>query len=131
MFLTMVLYYYFLPPIEASSIDRTHQSRAPEDEGRAIPRNVVVYKQGDDGESPKLKKNSNFHRETMEKVQNLKNSNVLVFRDNNFPTVFSDIYRMMMFMISFRARKIDKEYKHLSDFPALHCGHSASVQIFS
>jgi hypothetical protein len=29
-----------------------------EDEGRAIPRNVV-YKQGDDGESPKLKKNSN------------------------------------------------------------------------
>jgi hypothetical protein len=30
------------PPIEASSIDRTHQSRSPEDEGRAIPRNVVV-----------------------------------------------------------------------------------------
>jgi hypothetical protein len=30
------------PPIEASSIDRTHHSRSPEDEGRAIPRNVVV-----------------------------------------------------------------------------------------
>jgi hypothetical protein len=29
---------------------------APEDEGRAIPRNVVVQKQGDDGESPKFKK---------------------------------------------------------------------------
>jgi hypothetical protein len=43
-------------PIEASSIDRTHQSRSPEDEGRAIPRNAVVYKQGDDGESPKFKK---------------------------------------------------------------------------
>jgi hypothetical protein len=28
----------------------------PEDEGRAIPRNVVVYKQGDDEESPKFKK---------------------------------------------------------------------------
>jgi hypothetical protein len=44
------------PPIEASSIDRTHQKRSPEDEGRAIPGNVVVYKQGDDGESPKFKK---------------------------------------------------------------------------
>jgi hypothetical protein len=43
-------------PIEASSIDPTHQSRSSEDEGRAIPGNVVVYKQGDDGESPKLKK---------------------------------------------------------------------------
>jgi hypothetical protein len=29
---------------------------APEDEGRAIPRNVVVYKQEDDGESPEFKK---------------------------------------------------------------------------
>jgi hypothetical protein len=28
----------------------------PEDEGRAIPRNVVVYKQGNDGKSPKFKK---------------------------------------------------------------------------
>jgi hypothetical protein len=27
---------------------------------RAIPPNVVVYKQGDDGESPKFKKNSNW-----------------------------------------------------------------------
>jgi hypothetical protein len=27
-----------------------------DDEGRAIPRNAVVYKQGDDGESPKFKK---------------------------------------------------------------------------
>jgi hypothetical protein len=43
-------------PIVASSINRTHQSRSPEDEGRAIPQNVVVYKQGDDGESPKFKK---------------------------------------------------------------------------
>jgi hypothetical protein len=30
------------PPIEASSINQTHQSRSPEDEGRAIPRNTVV-----------------------------------------------------------------------------------------
>jgi hypothetical protein len=37
------------PPIEASSIDRTNQSRSPEDEAIAIPRNVVVYKQEDDG----------------------------------------------------------------------------------
>jgi hypothetical protein len=29
---------------------------ASEDEGRAILRNVVVLKQGDDGESPKFKK---------------------------------------------------------------------------
>jgi hypothetical protein len=74
MFLTMVLYYcdlflglspsspcfstttfrgMALPSIEASFIDRTHQSRSPEDEGRAIPRNVVVEKNGYDGESPK------------------------------------------------------------------------------
>jgi hypothetical protein len=28
----------------------------PEDEGRSIHRNIVVKKQGDDGESPKFKK---------------------------------------------------------------------------
>jgi hypothetical protein len=32
------------PPIEASCIDRIHQSRSPEDEGRVIPRKLVVYK---------------------------------------------------------------------------------------
>jgi hypothetical protein len=57
----MVLYYYYVKhagipctPIEAS----TGPTRvdAPENEGRAIPRNVVVYKKVDDGESPKFKK---------------------------------------------------------------------------
>jgi hypothetical protein len=44
-------------PVDGASLYRwTDRVGAPEDEGRAIPRNVVVLKQGDDGESPKFKK---------------------------------------------------------------------------
>jgi hypothetical protein len=56
-------------PVDSASLYRltVHQQRlapsigptrvdAPEDEGRAIPRNVVVEKLGDDGGSPKFKK---------------------------------------------------------------------------
>jgi hypothetical protein len=54
MFLMMVLYYCDLffglyPPIEASSIDWTHRVGSPDDEGRAIPWNVVDKKHKDNG----------------------------------------------------------------------------------
>jgi hypothetical protein len=41
------------------------------------------------------------------------------FRDNNFSIIFSDTYRMIRPMISFRAIKIDKKWNHLLNFPAV------------
>jgi hypothetical protein len=43
-------------PVDGASLYRW----TTEDEGRAIPRKVVVYKQGDDGESPKFKKKNSI-----------------------------------------------------------------------
>jgi hypothetical protein len=43
-------------------------------------------------------------------------TNVLGFRVNIFPMLFNDKYRMLRPVIIFRARKIDKKWKHLPNF---------------
>jgi hypothetical protein len=42
-----------------------------------------------------------------------------VFRDNNFSMILNDTYRMIRPMVSFRAIKIGKKRKNVSNFPAV------------
>jgi hypothetical protein len=46
-------------------------------------------------------------------------TNVLGLRDNNFSMIIIDTYGMMMSMITFWARRVDKNCKLLSEFPAV------------